>query len=64
MPKLDVTVELVGENGNAFAILGKVRREMNRAGISKAEQDKYFEEATAGNYDHLLRTTMEWVNVR
>jgi hypothetical protein len=35
---------------------------MRRAGLGKAEIDAYTEEATAGDYDHLLATTMRWVD--
>ena len=64
MPKYpDTTVELVGQNGNAFNILGICLRAMRRAGLSKEEQDAFQAEATSGNYDHLLATCMEWFNV-
>ena len=64
MPKYpEITVELVGQNGNAFNILGICLRAMRRAGLSKEECDKFQAEATSGNYDHLLATCMEWFNV-
>lgn len=64
MPKYpDITVELVGQNGNAFHILGICLRAMRRAGLSKEEQDAFHAEATSGNYDHLLATCMKWFNV-
>lgn len=58
----EVNVSLVGEDGNAFAILGRVQKALRRAGVPKEELDAYFAEATSGDYDHLLRVTMEWVN--
>jgi len=58
----EVYVPLAGEDGNAFSILGRVQRALRDAGVSKAEQDAYFAEATSGDYDHLLRTTLDWVN--
>jgi hypothetical protein len=58
-----VVVDLIGEDGNAFVILGRVTREMRRAGIDKAEIDTFRAEATAGDYDHLLQTCMKWVEV-
>ncbi len=58
------TVKLVGEDGNAFAILGRVMRAMKLAGLPKEVQDAYFTEATSGDYDHLLQTTMKWVKVK
>lgn len=59
-----VKVKLVGEDGNAFAILGRVTRAMQKAGISKAERAAYMTEATAGDYAHLLATTMRWVSCK
>ena len=64
MPKYpDITVELVGQNGNAFHILGICLRAMRRAGLSQEERDAFQKEATSGNYDNLLCTCMEWFNV-
>lgn len=63
MPKYDVDVELIGEDGNAFAIMGKVRRALRRARVPQKEIDAYIEEAKSGDYDHLLRVTMDTVNV-
>ncbi len=58
----DVTVELLGQDGNAFMIMGLVQKALRRAGHGK-EVAAYIEEATSGDYDHLLSTTMDWVNV-
>ena len=57
----EIEVELTGSDGNAFAILGLVTRALRRAGLD-AEVDAYKAEATSGDYDHLLVTTMKWVN--
>ena len=57
----DVVVELVGTDGNAFAVLGAVQRALKDAGVDPAP---FLAEATAGDYDHLLATTMRWVDVR
>jgi hypothetical protein len=59
----DIVVELVGTDGNAFAILGHVTRAMKAAGIDKAERDQFMAEAMAGDYNHLLVTVMKWVTV-
>jgi hypothetical protein len=59
----EVTVEMIGQDGNAFAILGRVQRAMRRAGVPKEERDAFMAEATAGDYDHLLGTVMRWVDV-
>ena len=59
----EVTVELTGTDGNAFSVLARVSNALKRAGVDKAERDAFYAEATAGDYDALLRTAMRWVNV-
>ena len=59
-----VIVRLVGEDGNGFMIASRVRRAMQRAGVSREECEEFFEEALSGDYDHLLQTVMEWVTVQ
>lgn len=59
----NVTVRLVGEDGNAFAILGRVQSALRRGGASQEAIRDFVAEATAGDYDHLLRTVMKYVNV-
>jgi hypothetical protein len=59
----NVTVRLVGENGNAFAILGRVMGAMKAAGVSDEDRQAFEAEATAEDYDQLLRVVMEWVDV-
>ena len=63
MSKFDVTVELSGQDGNAFVIIGTVVKALKRAGVSSEEIAEYRAQAMSGDYDHLLRVTMEWVNV-
>ena len=64
MPKYpDITVELVGKDGNTFNILGICRRAMKRAHLPESEIEAFTQEATNSNYDHLLITCMEWFNV-
>lgn len=57
----NITVKLAGEDGNAFAILGRVAKAMQRAGIPTEEISAFRKEATSGDYDHLLQTCMRWV---
>jgi hypothetical protein len=59
----EIEVQLSGEDGNAFAILRTVTTALRRAGIAKEERDSFFDEATSGDYDHLLQTSMSWVTV-
>jgi hypothetical protein len=60
----DVVVQLTGNDGNAFTILATIQKALKRAGVEKSEIDAYFTDSTAGDYDHLLRTAMEWVTVK
>ena len=53
---------LIGQDGNAFAVLGKARRALLLAGRGD-EWGAFEAEATCGNYDHLLATVMEWFEV-
>jgi len=58
-----IRVKLVGEDGNAFAILGRVTKALKRAEVPQKEIDLFYREATEGDYNHLLRTVMRWVEV-
>jgi hypothetical protein len=58
----DISIPLVGEDGNAFSILGRVSRVMKRNGIHD-QWDEFHTEATSGDYDNLLRTVMAWFAV-
>lgn len=58
----DIFVPLVGEDGNAFSILGRVRSALRRGGVPQDEIAKFTEEATSGDYNHLLQTVMRWVD--
>ena len=59
----EIEVELIGQDGNAFAVLGRVTAALKRAGVPKEEVDAFVSEATSGDYDHLLQTVMATVEV-
>ena len=59
----EISVRLVGEDGNAFAILGNMQKALRRGGVPKEEIDEFMAEAMSGDYDHLLQTCMAWVDV-
>ena len=59
----EVEVELVGQDGNAFAILGAVSKALKKANIPQKKIDECMTEMRSGDYDNLLRTAMKWVNV-
>jgi len=54
----EVHVQLVGQDGNAFAIIGRISGAMCRAGIDKADIDAFQADAISGDYNHLLRVAM------
>jgi len=58
-----VEVKLVGENGNAFYILGTVQKALRKAGASPDMVSDFHKEATSGDYDNLLQTVMRRVAV-
>jgi len=59
----EIEVQLVGQDGNAFMILGLVQKALRRAGVSQEEISEFHAEATSGDYYHLLQTAMKWVTV-
>ena len=44
---------LVGQDGNAFALMGYTHQAMEDAGFSEEEINKMYDEAKSGNYYHL-----------
>ena len=62
MSKTGVPLKMVGEDGNAFAILGRAQKALRRAGKGDLVE-QFHQEATGGDYNHLLRTCLEWFDV-
>lgn len=54
--------DLVGVDGNAFSIIGFVSKQLRHADNSPAVVDAYREQAMAGDYDHLLRVSMVFLD--
>ena len=63
MCKSKPTLVLVGEDGNAFFILGKAQKVAKGAGWSEEKRKQFIDEAMSGDYDHLLRVCMEYFEV-
>jgi len=61
-PKTNVEVQLTGEDGNAFAIMGAVIDGLKKGGHADLVKE-YQTEAMSGDYDHLLQTSMKYVIV-
>lgn len=58
-----ITVQLIGQDGNAFNVIGLVSNGLRSGGVSKADRELFIDEAMQGDYDHLLRTCIRWVDV-
>ena len=58
-PKL----ELSGQDGNAFFILGRASRVMRDSGWDETRQSAFMEEAQSGDYYHLLQTCSKYFDV-
>ena len=57
------TVRLIGEDGNAFMILGRVTKALRRAKCPKDLIQQYQKEATSGDYNNLLAVTAQYVEI-
>jgi hypothetical protein len=63
MPKFDITVQLTGNDGNAFAIMASVKKAIVAAGATPEQISQYTMDSMSGDYDNLLRTAFKWVVV-
>ncbi len=59
----NVSVQLSGEDGNAFSIIGRVGKALRRAKVPESEIEAFQADAMSGDYDHVLQTAMKWVDV-
>ncbi|MBL4709732.1 MAG: hypothetical protein JKY48_14965 [Flavobacteriales bacterium] len=56
-----VKVQLSGEDGNAFAVIGRVRTAMKQAEVPIETIKEFSDDAMSGDYDHVLQTCMKYV---
>lgn len=59
----NIKVKLVGEDGNSYAIIGRVQRAMKKAGVPAEEVSEFRNEAMSGDYSSVLTTALRWVEV-
>ncbi len=62
VPLTNAVVQLTGEDGNAFAILGLVRNAIRQSNHPELAEP-FLHDATSGDYDHLLQACMRFVTV-
>lgn len=53
---------LIGIDGNAWSVMGKVRSELQKAGASKEFREEYSTQAMSGDYDHLLAVSVAFLS--
>ena len=57
------TVQLTGEDGNVFVIIGRVAKRLRRAGQPDRAAEFAAKAGAAGSYGEVLRLTMEYAEV-
>ena len=54
-------LQIIGRDGNAFSILGAASKVLKNK--DPEMYSKYYEDATSGDYNHLLQVTMRYFDV-
>ena len=58
-----LALKMVGEDGNAFSILGRARATLRRNGMVDRIEE-FTKTATSGDYQRLIATCCEWFDVQ
>lgn len=61
--KSNITVKLIGEDGNVFNIIGIVSKALRREGLGEMAKEYAEKVMKSGSYDEALQITMEYVEV-
>lgn len=56
-------VQLTGEDGNVFFIIGRCGKALKRAGLSEQAEEFYEKCHAAGSYDEVLQLAMDYCDV-
>jgi len=56
-------VKLAGQDGNAFAIMRRVRDAMRKVGWTKAEINEATDDMMSGDYSNLVQTACDYCEV-
>jgi len=57
----DPKYDLVGIDGNAFSVMGYVKRAMYNEHFTKKEVDNYLQDAMSDDYNHLLYVSIQMI---
>jgi hypothetical protein len=60
----EIEVQLTGNDGNAYSIMGAVSKALKLAKVNQLEIDQYINRSTSGDYDNLLRVAASFVTVK
>jgi len=60
-PYPHIRVQLVGMDGNAFSVLGRVTSAMRAGGLGDAAISLFLREALGGSYADLLAACARWI---
>ena len=60
----DVTVQLTGEDGNVFGVIGRVAKALKRAGHVEGAAEFTAAAFASKSYDEVLRLAMQTVEVQ
>lgn len=52
---------LIGVDGNAYAIMGYVAKAMKESGFTKEEITKYYDDCRSADYNHLVMASHSMV---
>jgi hypothetical protein len=59
-----VKVRLSGQDGNAFAIIGRCREAAKHAKVPAEDIAAFTKEAMSGDYEHVLATCLDYFDCR
>lgn len=60
-PEIDVPI--ITEKCEPTELIGRAKVRMRNFGLEDEQIDQFEREARSGDFDHLLNTMMEWVNI-
>lgn len=58
------SVQLTGEDGNVFSIIGRVSKALKRAGLKDKAAEFTSKAFKAGSYDEVLQLCFDYVDVQ
>lgn len=63
MAKFSATLDYTNIDGNAFSVMGAVAKAIRKSGGTEADVKEYQDAAMSGDYNNLLRVSMEYIGM-